>query len=189
MRKTVLLIAIAMFTFFSVKGQEVLNKGDKMFNLGLGLVSSYGFIPSINFSGEVGVIPTGEVGIVSFGGEAEYKLGTWAMSNYWYSDAGIKNHLSVGFRAAWHLHVFGNPKYDLYAGVSGGFRMISHDSNWIDWSSEKGYYSDYSNYVGIYQTVFAGARIMTSDNFGFFAELGGGYNAISYAKIGLTFKM
>ena len=189
MKKVVLIIALAITTFMSVNGQEVLNKGDKMFNLGLGLASRYGFIPSVVFSGEVGAIPTGDVGIVTFGGEAEYKLEVWSISNYWYSDAGIKNHLAAGFRAAWHLHVFNNPKYDLYAGLSGGFRMVSRNSNWIEWSYEKGYYTDYSNYYGGYQTVFVGARIMTSDNFGFFGEVASGWNSMSYLRVGMTFKM
>jgi len=189
MRKTVLLVVIAMFTFLSVNGQEVLNKGDKMMNLGLGLASKYGFIPSINFSGEIGVIPTGDIGIVSFGGEAEYKMSTWSISNFWYTDAGISHNFAAGGRAAWHLHVFNNPKYDLYAGASIGFKMRTHDNNWIDWSASKGYYTEYSNYTGIYQTIFVGARIMTSDNFGFFGEIADGYHSISYFKIGMTFKM
>ena len=189
MRKTVLLIAIAAFTFFSVKGQEVLNKGDKMMNIGLGLVSSYGFIPSINFSGEVGVIPTGDVGIVSFGGEAEYKMEYYDYYDYWYSESWIKNHFAAGFRAAWHLHVFNNPKYDLYAGASVGFRMITKDTYDVKWNAQDEYYLDYTTHAGVYQTVFFGARIMTSDNFGFFGELAGGYYSISYIKGGITFKL
>jgi len=195
MRKIVLLITIVMFSFFSVKGQEVLNKGDKMFNLGLGLVSSYGFIPSIHFSGEVGVIPTGDIGIVTFGGEAEYKMEVWHVDNYYYYgnyyDTGISNHLVLGGRAAWHLHVFNNPKYDLYAGASAGFMMISHVSNWseYDYVANK-WVTKHTNYLGGYGNAFVGARIMTSDSFGFFGELGGGGPyPISYMRIGLTFKM
>ena len=48
MNKVFLLIAITMLTFVNVNGQEVLNKGDKMMNLGLGLASKYGMVPSIN---------------------------------------------------------------------------------------------------------------------------------------------
>ena len=46
-----------------------------MFNAGIGIPHSYGFIPTLNASGEFGAIPTGDVGLVSFGGLAEFQLG------------------------------------------------------------------------------------------------------------------
>ena len=106
-----------------------------------------------------------------------------------HSESGIRHHLAVGAKAAWHLHVFNNPKYDLYAGASVGFRVVTRDTYDVKWNASNGYYVDYTNHLGVYQTVFVGARYMMSKSFGFFAEVAGGYYSISYIKVGLTFKL
>lgn len=180
MKKIVIFIAIAMYSLVSVNAQEVLNKGDKAFNLGLGIPYWGGdIIPSINFSGEVGVIPTGDIGIVSFGGEAEYKLSIYDgyYNNYTY------HQLSFGGRAAWHLHFFNNPKYDLYAGVGIGVHIYNTYDNYD--INKQEYIA--SPHIYPYAQEFVGARIMMSESFGFFGEIG--YGSISFMKLGVTFKM
>jgi len=151
-------------------------------DLGLGIPYIGGIIPSINFSGEVGVIPTGDIGIVSFGGEAEYKLSIYDgyYNNYTY------HQLSFGGRAAWHLHFFNNPKYDLYAGVALG--LYIYNDYYSEYDYAKNNYVDISDpHTSPYVAEFVGARIMMSESFGFFGEFG--YGNISFMKLGVTFKM
>ncbi len=185
MKKIVIFIAIAMYSLVSVNAQEVLNKGDKAFNLGLGIPYIGGIIPSINFSGEVGVIPTGDIGIVSFGGEAEYKLSVWKSYSYYDNSDKIYTYHQLGFggRAAWHLHFFNNPKYDLYAGVGIGVHIYNTYDNYD--INKQEYIA--SPHIYPYAQEFVGARIMMSESFGFFGEIG--YGNISFMKLGVTFKM
>jgi hypothetical protein len=58
--KRILAILVVVLMAAGVQPQNVMNKGDLLFNPGLGGPYNYGVIPTINFSGEVGVIPTGK---------------------------------------------------------------------------------------------------------------------------------
>lgn len=182
MKKIILVVSIIVFTIISVSAQEVFNKGDKAFNLGIGVPRYGGLVPSLNLSGEVGVIPTGNVGVVSFGGEAEYKFSTYygILDNYAY------HQFSIGGRGAWHAHFFNNPKYDLYAGFSAGFYMYSDHDYYYD-ASTNSYEEKLVPRGTIYVSEFVGARYMSSDSFGFFGEFS--YGNISFARIGFTFLM
>jgi hypothetical protein len=81
-------------------------------------------------------------------------------------------------RGVFHFGFFDTGNFDLYAGVNTGycFYRYNYDS----------FYS-VNNFTHSYflHDVFAGARWMKSDKFGFFAELGYG---TSYLKGGVTFK-
>ena len=115
--KKVLLLFMAVAFAFTVQAQHVFNKGDVMFNAGIGIPNGrYELIPSLNFSGEVGVIPTGDVGLVSFGGLAEFQL-----AHYSYSYGSTYNEtwprFYFGARAAWHVHAFDSDVFDAYAGA------------------------------------------------------------------------
>jgi len=193
MKKIVLSILVSTMLLFNVNAQEVFNKGDLQFNLGLGLGATYlssyssALIPSINFSGEYGTIPTGEIGLVSFGGMVSAIYSPYYEYVNWIIDETKGHDLGFAFqgRAAWHLHVFNSDKWDVYAGLGSGFRVTS-------WSRTYYYYDNTSktetgSYSDFIISEFVGGRMMTSENFGFFAEVG--FGGVSTMRIGLTFKM
>ncbi len=176
----------------SVNAQEVFNEGDTQFNLGIGLGDLYldsysiGLIPSINFSGEYGTIPTGEIGLVSFGGITAFHYAPYYYDDTWEETTGHNIIFAIQGRAAWHLHVFNSDKWDVYAGLGTGIRINN-------WSRETTY--TYSNVIetngetnsDFIISEFVGGRMMFNESFGLFAELG--YDATSTMKFGITFKM
>lgn len=171
------LFAIAIIGLLSVtvaNAQHVFNKGTLLFNIGLGGPVNYGYIPTINFSGDVGVIPTGDVGIVGFGGLAEIQFADY--NYYWngYNGSDIKPIFIIGPRATWHLTVFESDVFDVYGGVGFGVEFRGQP-----------YEGYYSNTVTGYFEGFAGGRWMFKGNLGLFAEVGGGSR--SFFKGGLTF--
>ena len=170
------LILIGILFSFTMHSQHVFNKGSIFLNLGAGMPYNYGFIPTINFSGEIGVIPTGDIGIVSFGGLTELQFADY---DYYYNNSNhtdMKPYFIIGPRASWHLQVFESSQWDVYAGVGFGmaFRGQPYD----------GYYG--SNITG-YGEGFVGGRMMFSESFGLFAETGWGSR--SFVKFGVTFGM
>jgi hypothetical protein len=170
--KKFLFLTLLGFIAFSLNAQHVFNNNDKMFNAGIGLLSSDGPIPSINGSFEIGAIPTGDAGLISFGGITAFQLGSYYLTGY--TDTYFVFH--VGPRATWHLHVFESDKWDAYAGIGFGLRFRSgYDDYW-------GYH--YDGYVGGYGEGFVGGRMMLKENFGLFAEMG--YGTLSAFKFGIT---
>jgi hypothetical protein len=178
MRKLILLV-FAVLLGVSMNAQHVFNKGSLLFNAGIGIGGYYnaGWIPSVNVSGEIGVIPTGDIGLVSFGGIVEYKYSNWAGygSKYNY------NQLIFGPRAAWHVHAFNSDKFDAYGGVGAGIRFWT---NYTGWDYVKNEPTTKAS-VSPYGEVFVGGRMMFSENFGLIAELGWG--TLSVLKFGVTF--
>jgi|AntAceMinimDraft_17_1070374.scaffolds.fasta_scaffold28590_4 hypothetical protein len=168
MRKVAVLIIVVMFTF-TMQAQHVFNKGDLMFNAGIGIPYSNGLIPTVNFSGEVGVIPTGDIGLVSFGGLAEFQMGTYT---YVYANTEFFPRFYAGARAAWHVHAFNSDVFDAYAGVGFGV-VISGKTDLVSGSTS------------VNPDVFVGGRWMFSPGMGLFAEVG--YTGLSAIKFGVTF--
>ena len=171
MRKilTVLLISLASI---AMQGQHVFNKGDVMFNIGVGAPYQYGLVPTINASGEVGVIPTGDIGIVSFGGLAEIQFAQYTNPNYDLN----RPIFIIGPRGTWHLQVFESDVWDVYGGVGFGLKF------WNKWNNGN---RDYDSSIGPYGEIFFGGRWMFSPGVGLFAEVGGGTR--SWGKFGITF--
>lgn len=161
--KKVYLLLFAIVIAGVLNAQHVFNKGDLMFNAGVGAPNSHGFIPTANFSGEIGVIPTGNVGLVSFGGMAEFHIGV---------DTDPFPRFYVGPRAAWHVHAFKSSEFDAYAGAGFG----------VAFSGKNDYRSASTN---INPDMFVGGRWMFSPGLGLFAEIG--YTGFSALKFGLTF--
>lgn len=161
MKKVMLIFAMSLIVC-SVQSQHVFNKGSLMFNAGIGAPVIYGFIPTVNFSGEIGVIPTGTVGLVSFGGMAEVHIA---------NDGNVFPRVFIGPRAAWHVHAFNSNQFDAYAGAGFGIIINGKGKNksGIDFSPD----------------VFVGGRYMFKPGFGLFAEAG--YSGLSILKFGLTF--
>ncbi len=172
MKKSVF-AALFVFLAFALQAQHVFDNGDKMLNAGIGLLSADGPIPSINGSFEIGAIPTGDVGVISFGGIAAFQIGSYYLTGY--TDTYLV--FEVGPRATWHLLTLESDKWDVYGGIGFGLRMRSgYDDYW-------GYH--YGSYVGGYGEGFVGGRMMMKDNFGLFAEMG--YGTLSAFKFGITF--
>lgn len=168
MKKVTVLIIAVLFAF-SMQAQHIFNKGDLMFNAGIGIPYNNGFIPSVNFSGEYGVIPTGDIGLVSFGGLAEFQLGQYT---YVYANNEIFPKFYLGARAAWHVHAFNSDVFDAYAGVGFGVAI-------------KGKTDLVSGSTSVNPDVFVGGRWMFSPGVGLFAEVG--YTGLSALKFGITF--
>lgn len=173
MKKVLFILLFGIISLTTVKAQQhVFDKGSLLFNAGIGAPYTYGFIPTLNISGEYGVIPTGNVGIVSFGGIFEMQL---AQYDYWYGhSANVKPIFILGPRASWHLQVFNSTIWDVYAGV--GFGILFRGQPYGNY---------YSSTVSGYGEGFVGGRMMFSEGFGLFAEVGGGTR--SFLKFGVTF--
>ena len=173
--KKVVVLTIAVVFAFTMQAQHIFNKGDLMFNAGIGIPNGgYGLIPTLNFSGEYGVIPTGDVGLVSFGGLAEFQL-----AHYTYYSGSSYNEtwprFYFGARAAWHVHAFNSDVFDAYAGVGVGVQ--------INGKTKYGYYDNGGTYIS--PDIFVGGRWMFKPGMGLFAEVG--YTGLSSIKVGLTF--
>ena len=174
MKKLLIVPLLALFAF-TAQAQHVFDNGDKMLNAGLGFFSYDGFIPSINASFEIGAIPTGDVGVISFGGIAAFQIGSYDYSGY----GSNYTVFVVGPRASWHLLTFDSDKWDVYGGIGFGLRMRSgYDDYWGD---------HIGGHVGGYGEGFVGGRMMMKDNFGLFAEMG--YGTLSSIKFGITITM
>ena len=164
-----MIVAAVMFAF-TINAQNVFNKGSIMFNGGVGVPNNYGLIPTLNFSGEVGVIPTGDIGLVSFGGLAEFQF-----AHYSYGWTNVNDNFVrfyFGPRAAWHVHAFNSDVFDVYAGVGAGI-IINGKSDYTSSSTQ------------VHPDIFVGGRWMFAANLGLFAELR--YTGLSAAKFGITF--
>jgi hypothetical protein len=181
MKKVTFVVFLALLGF-SIQAQHVFDKGSLMFNGGIGAPYNYGFIPTINFSGDYGVIPTGDEGVVSFGGLAEMQFADYDWNYYYgaYSGSEVKPIFYLGPRASWHLLVFESDEFDVYAGVGFGIKFWG-EYNWDDNKNDV----VYDPKVGGYGEGYVGGRWMFKDNLGLFAEVGGG--AGSVMRFGITF--
>lgn len=162
--KKLIFVAVIVVMSMSLNAQNVFNKGSLMFNAGIGGPSNFGAVPTVNFSGEVGVIPTGTIGIVSFGGLAEFHIGYFGGDPF--------PRFYIGPRAAWHFLGLNTKEFDVYAGA--GFGIGFNGKN--DFKT---------NSVNVYPDAFVGGRWMFSPNMGLFTELGS--TGLSFAKFGITF--
>jgi hypothetical protein len=181
MKKISFILALVVMGFMA-QAQHVFDNGNMAFNAGLGLLSADGFIPSINVSGEMGIFPTGDVGLISVGAIIAYKYSTYSYSSVWLDENYNYSQFTIGPRAIWHLHTFASDKWDAYGGVGMGIRAYSV----YDWDYE---YSDLKKKAKVapYGEMFVGGRMMLKDKFGLFAEVG--YGTLSAVKFGVTLKM
>jgi hypothetical protein len=179
MKKIMIFLMVGMLSL-SLHSQHVFNKGDLLFNAGIGGLSSDGWIPSVNVSGEYGVIPTGDIGLVSFGGIMAYKYSSWSGSYYTTNYDYHYSQFTIGPRATWHVHAFESDKWDAYGGVGAGMRF------WTQYQWDQGTLN-YVNKAKVspYGEVYVGGRMMFSESFGLFAEVG--YGTLSAIKFGVTF--
>lgn len=179
MKKIYLVLTLVLLGSF-IQSQTVFNKGDLALNAGIGLLSTNGFIPSINVSGEMGILPTGDVGLLSVGGIIAYKYSTYTYS-FW--DESYNYHqIVIGPRALWHLHTFTSDKWDAYAGAGFGLRI------WSEYALNNDFTDlERKARVSPYGEAFVGGRMMLKENLGLFAEVG--YGTLSSVKFGITYML
>lgn len=170
-RKIILVVFLGIASI-SMQAQYVFDKGDIAINAGIGYISMDGLLPSVNISAELGLFPTGDVGIISVGGAMEYKYSEINGLHY--------NQVTIGPRAAWHMHLpfLAKTKYDLYAGIGTG---LHHYRNYNLTSFE------YDRKIDLYLESFIGGRMMFNDKLGLFVEFGAG--AVSSTKAGLVYRL
>ena len=178
--KKIYLVSLLMVIGLVGQSQNVFNKGGLALNAGIGVLSGNGFIPSINVSGELGIFPTGDVGLLSVGAIVAYKYSTYTYSLW--DDSYNYNQFVIGPRAIWHLHTFQSDKWDAYAGVGFGFRV------WSDYVLNNDF-TDIERKARLspYGEAFVGGRMMLKNGFGLFAEVG--YGTLSSIKVGATFML
>lgn len=162
MKRSAIIILVLIFTY-TLQAQHVFNPGSVKFNAGLGVPQVNGYIPTINLSGEVGVIPTGTIGLVSFGGLLDFHIA---------DDGKTFPRFYAGPRAAWHLHAFNSLIFDVYAGA--GFGIVLNGNGLKE-----------RNTIVAQADVFVGGRWMFSPGAGLFVELG--VTGLSNARFGITF--
>ncbi len=162
------------------QSQTVFKKGGFALNTGIGALSGNGFIPSINVSGELGIFPTGDVGLLAVGGIVAYKYSTYTYSSW---DKSYNYHqFVIGPRVIWHLHTFKSDKWDAYAGAGLGVRTYSDYivNSGLDDIERKAKLTPYGE-------AFVGGRMMFKKGLGLFAEVG--YGTLSSIKFGVTFML
>jgi hypothetical protein len=173
MKKLLFLIVVACLTVPQINAQDdLLETGDKVLNLGIGLSGYYGgrmVTPPLSASFEVGVVDQlingkGSVGVGGYLGFSSYRY------NYIFDDYTITN-LILGARGAFHYPFVEN--LDTYAGLILGYNFNSGDEFKVH------------NY-GFTSAEFVGARYYFSESFAAMAELGVG--SIFNINLGIALK-
>ena len=170
-----LFLAVAIIFFASSIFAQNFEKGDNALNVGIGLGwGSIGYsatpIPSFNVSFESGIVDIPNVGVIGVGGFGGFRIAPFSYGAY--------TNTIVAGRGVFHFQFFDTGNFDLYAGAQVGI-------GFTHWNYDNTYYLGDNSSSYLVDDVFAGARWMKNDKFGFFAELGYG---ISYLKGGITMK-
>jgi hypothetical protein len=182
MKKSVLLLVVAVFTFTQLIAQEsTFAKGDKVLNLGIGFGSGYytglyykTTVPPISASFEVGVkdgiLEKGSIGI---GGYIGYSAHKWDFSNTYYAKV---SDLYIGARGSFHYPLVN--KLDTYTGLLLGYRVNSYNETGTGTNFD-------ASSSGVVYSWYIGGRYYFSDKFAAMAELGIG---ITYLNLGIALK-
>ncbi len=186
--KKVLITLFSVFFAFSLSAQDnLLTKGEKVLNLGIGLGSTLyhgtGYtssVPPVSASFEVGVKDDVlDVGSIGVGGYLGYTASKWSYS-YLGADWGYKySSAIIGARGSFHYPLV--EKLDTYTGLMIGFNVVT--------AKEFGNFDPTYNYnassSGLIWSWYAGGRYYFSPNFAAMLELGYG---IAYLNLGVALK-
>ncbi|MBL7966610.1 MAG: hypothetical protein JNK09_06380 [Prolixibacteraceae bacterium] len=180
-----LLLVIVFAMSYLVSNAQVVEKGEKILNLGVGLGTALysgsgytGSVPPISGALEVVIKDdlfdgNGAIGVGGYLGYAAYK---WKYSGY---DYGWKySNIIVGPRGYLHYNLI--EQLDTYAGVMLGYNIVS--SKWYGSGSSIG---DASS-GGVIFSGFIGARYFFNEKVAAMAELGSG---IAYLNLGVAIKL
>lgn len=182
--KTLTLTALLAFGFLMLNAQ-VVSKGDKIINLGVGLGTALysgtgytGSVPPVSGSLEVVVKDDlfGGPGALGLGGYVGYSAYKWEYMGWGYKYSNI----IVGGRGYVHYNLV--DKLDTYGGLMLGYNIATSKEFG---NSIPGY--DYNNSVGgIIWSGFIGGRYFFNDKFAGMVELGSG---IAYLNLGIALKL
>lgn len=180
---------IVMFVMFGgiLNAQEsTFGKGDKVANLGIGLISGLysgsGYtskMPPISLSFEYGVADDVlDIGSIGVGGYVGYSSAKWE-SDWGGGSWGWKyTNFIIGARGSFHYPLV--DKLDTYAGVLLGYNIVSvKDIGTV----QVGYSSNGS--TGVF-SAYVGGRYYFNDKFAGMVELGTG---IAYLNLGIAVKL
>jgi len=188
MKKVVITLFAALMALSLSAQDNLLTKGEKVLNLGIGLGSTLytgsGYtstIPPLSASFEVGVKDDVlDVGSIGVGGYLGYASSKWEYS-YFGGTWGYKyNNFILGERGSFHYPLI--EKLDTYTGLMIGFNVVSaKDIGTVD----PLYNYNTSSSVLIW-SWYAGGRYYFTDNFAAMAEIGYG---IAWLNIGVALKL
>lgn len=198
--KRLSLLAFALFAGMQLANAQSMGKGKNVLYLGAGVGSGYagtdisatgsGYVyrrtPDFQLGFEHGISEAIPQSIIGIGPH----LATTFASNT-YRDPygrGWDKHwtdFSIAAKGFYHHKFLVKDRWDVYGSVSLGVKFRNYSFTYTDpyYSYARDSYSSASPIVG----VGVGARYYVTNAFGFYAELGAGYNA-EYAQIGFAFK-
>ncbi|MEI8112590.1 MAG: hypothetical protein WCI54_03115 [Bacteroidia bacterium] len=178
-------MAVLFASGFFLANAQVVVKGDKVVNLGVGFGSALysgtgntSSVPPVSGSLEV-VIKDGLFdgkGAIGVGGYLGYSAYKWEYSGYGWKYSNI----IIGPRGYLHYNLV--EKLDTYAGAMIGYNIVSSKETG---NSIPGYNYNASS-GGVIFSGFVGARYFFNDKFAAMAELGSG---IAYLNLGLAIKL
>lgn len=182
----ILLIPKGIYAKKNSSVKPAFDKGSNTIGLFVGGGVSYGYYGNVTETPALGVLfdhgLLSEIGpgTIGIGGVIAFKS-----SNYLYNSGNYKatwTNIVVGVRGTYHLTLLKekNNKFDPYAGVTAGLRILRYKDTYYSAVGVSPY-----DYPGAYPVIggFVGAKYNFAKHFGAFAELG--YD-ISYARIGLN---
>lgn len=182
--KSLLLVTIFVLSCF-ISNAQVIEKGEKVLNLGVGLGTALysgsgytGSVPPISGSLEVVIKDdlfdgNGAIGVGGYLGYAAYK---WEYSGWGWKYSNI----IIGPRGYLHYNFLEN--LDTYAGVMLGYNVVSSKETG---NSIPGYNYNASS-GGVIFSGFIGARYFFNEKVAAMAELGSG---IAYLNLGVALKL
>ena len=137
----------------------------------LGVIYDQGFFENVG-PGTIGI-----GGVVAFNSSYYNYYSNYKGNQYKYKDS--YSNVIIGLRGTYHLNLLADkaPKFDPYAGITVGVRLLHYRNNDPD--------PDYYNYNPVYPVAgaFVGAKYNVAKNFGFFAEVGYDFG---FARIGFN---
>lgn len=181
----VLLFTTGVFAFSTVTAQgnePAFQKGSKSLGIAVGTGIEYGYygdystLPTVALIYDQGIVNNVGPGTIGVGGIAAVKT-----AYYNYNSGSYKarwNNYFLGIRGTYHLTLLKdkNNKFDPYAGITAGIRILEYSDNYYV-NNNPHSYSKVNSLIG----AFVGARYNFSPSFGAFVELG---HDISNARIG-----
>jgi hypothetical protein len=201
---TCVALACSLFATTSVFAQDAAtNKGDVLFDIGVGLIGNeYAYSSTnYNYNNESRYqIPTFSVALqkafwddITIGGQISFNAGGSKYDDYYqgngYYRTGVKNSQFNSFitaRGEYHFNrLIGlDPKFDLYAGALVGFRISNNTAKYTDGNpndpnnTSLGTHKSSSVDTGPVVGPFGGFRYYFANNLGVYAEVGWAITAI-----------
>lgn len=188
MKKALITMVAMLFMLANLNAQDAMfQKGDKVVNLGVGLLSALytgsGYtskIPPVSISYEMGIKDDVlDVGSIGVGGYLGYTSAKWE-TNWLGGSYGWKyTNFIIGARGSFHYPLVDN--IDTYAGILLGYNVVT--------AKEVGTVPigfGASSVSGAIFSGYVGARYYFNEKFGAMAELGTG---IAYFNLGLAVKL